>query len=105
MRPLSPNRSLSRAIEPEIRWIVSDRLHLGEGIAARREVELVGLVRQLRDTFEIDGLERFNLGGHLEGVEIFAVVGKSFFERGSLGIMRVEGSAFQVFLREADRLQ
>ncbi|MGO4211873.1 hypothetical protein AB4043_13730, partial [Terriglobus sp. YAF25] len=53
----------------------------------------------------VERLEAGNLGGHLERVEILAVVGELGLEGGSLRVLLVEGGALDVFLGERGLLE
>ena len=88
------------AVEGDGRGVGGGGLDLGQGVAAGGEVELVGLVGELGDAVEVDGLEGGDLGGHLERVEVLAVVGEGGRGDGALGVLLVGGGSGQIFRGE-----
>ena len=66
------------------------------GAAQRRQVELVGLVRQLGNALDVERLKALDRGRHFKAVEILAVVGKRRLCLGALGVLVVKLGLFQV---------
>ena len=52
------------------------------------------------DAIEVDGAEGINLGGHLQRVEIFPVVGKFHRERSARSVGRVAFGPGEIFFGE-----
>ena len=83
-------------------------LHLGDlglGVTARGEVELVGLVDQLRDALAALRLERRKLDMHLQRAQELAQVARARLQLAALGIAPVLVGPGQVFGCEGDRLK
>ena len=74
-------------------------------ITSRGEVELVGLVRELRDPGHVDGLERTDRRHHLQRVEVRPVVGKTALQLCALGVLAVHRVPLEVIAGELDRLK
>ena len=54
------------SIEADVTLIPGDCFHLGQRVAPRSQIELIGLVGQLRDPFQVERLEPRYLGRHRE---------------------------------------
>ena len=64
------------AVECNAGGIGGNGLYFSDGVTAGSEVELVGLVSELRNALEVNGLKGVNLCRHFERVEVLAVVGE-----------------------------
>ena len=86
--------------------LVADQaLHLGGGVAAGGQVELVGFVDQLAYTLGVLVVKGTELTGHVQAAQIVVVIGKTLLRGRPLGVLLVHLHPLAVICRQGSHLK
>ena len=93
------------AVKGDVSRIGHDALHLGGGVAAGGQVELVGLVDQLGDALGMGLVKGADLTVHLQALQIVVVIAEALLQLSALQILLVHAGALLVVRREGGHLK